>query len=175
MTEINHLFWRFVYLGACWWIALKPVLIPSPPGKVDPTGILSTMFLFFMPLLIDYWGFITITKLAKRLRKINYIVTISCIIFIGFALLQGGSPLNVTAKTLYGIDLKIIWYGSFIWVVLAFIDWITLSVYPKEAKAQKKLQKVIQKEQNKILKETPLQKRISYYEKQLEKNGGVDV
>jgi hypothetical protein len=172
MQEINHLFWRFIYLGACWFVALRPVLTSD---KVDPQNVLSTLFLFFMPLLIDYWGFLVITKFARTMRRINFYITLGCTIVIGMGTFSGVNPINVDEKKLYGLSLNTLWYLLSLWVFLALIDWITLTVYRKEARAQANVQKAMRKEQSKILKETPLKKRITYHEKDLEKNGGVDV
>lgn len=94
---------------------------------------------------------------------------------IGMGTFSGVNPINVDEKKLYGLSLDTLWYLLSLWVFLALIDWITLTVYRKEARAQANVQKAMRKEQSKILKETPLKKRITYHEKDLEKNGGVDV
>ncbi|MCM3224020.1 hypothetical protein M3644_30285 [Bacillus cereus] len=172
MTAINHLFWRFIYLLACWWIGLKPVLFAK---EVNKTTILATLFLFLMPLLIDYKGFIVISKLANRIKNTAFIITLLTIILIGLTILDGGSLLNEHEKTLYGINLEIIWYILGIWVIFGINDWICLTIYPKEAKAQEHIQKNIRKVQDKILQETPLEKRISYHKNRIKKTGGVNL
>ncbi|OVE34187.1 hypothetical protein CCZ20_27880 [Priestia aryabhattai] len=165
MKGINHLFLRLLYLSVCWLVAIKPVLLAKEPDKL---AICSTLFLFFVPLFIDYCSFEVNTKKGRFLKYCGAYSSLMGVVFTIVCSYEG-IVLHSNEKAFGILKLWLLWRLLSIWVILSFGDWLVLSFDPVELKIQKIVKKKMRKQKEKLLKETPLSKRISYYEKEYEK------
>lgn len=166
MQSMNPLFFRMCYLILAWAAALKPVLLTETP---DAVVIFSTLFLFWIPLVIDYFGFNRFTKQGKFLQHLGGFLTVFATLFALVGLL-GGVPLDETDGTILMLSLDTIWKLSGIWIILAVVDWI-VSITPKEVSGQLAVRKMIRDSEEQAFKET-MKKRTTHYNK---KERSVDL
>ncbi|OUB77458.1 hypothetical protein BK744_08815 [Bacillus thuringiensis serovar zhaodongensis] len=171
----NHYLIRFLYLLIAWCVAIKPIFLSNETSKV---AFCSTLFLFFVPLTIDYLGMSVNTNLGVLLKNIGFystllpIVVIICITFEGL-------EVDLTSKMMYGISFYVIWWGLLTWIALSFIDWIYFSYNPVEKKVSEEIVSEV-REGLRYNIPNPMDSRIDYHEKQYEaeiaasNEGGID-
>ncbi|MDY7965265.1 hypothetical protein [Bacillus thuringiensis] len=159
----NHYLIRFLYLLIAWCVAIKPIFLSNETSKV---AFCSTLFLFFVPLTIDYLGMSVNTNLGVLLKNIGFystllpIVVIICITFEGL-------EVDLTSKMMYGISFYVIWWGLLTWIALSFIDWIYFSYNPVEKKVSEEIVSEV-REGLRYNIPNPMDSRIDYHEKQYE-------
>lgn len=159
----NHYLIRFLYLLIAWCVAIKPIFLSSETSKV---AFCSTLFLFFVPLTIDYLGMSVNTKLGVLLKNIGFystllpIVVIICITFEGL-------EVDLSSKMMYGISFYVIWLVLLTWIALSFIDWIYFSYNPVEQKVSEEIVSDV-REGLRYNIPNPMDSRIDYHEKQYE-------
>ncbi|PGB21671.1 hypothetical protein COM06_30025 [Bacillus toyonensis] len=127
---INHYLVRFLYLAMAWFIAIKPVFLSEDTTKIT---FCSTLFLFFVPLLIDYWG-IKINSMGSLILKHVGIYSTGAALFIILLVMLDldDSILNMNSKELFTIPFYNIWWLLLFWVGLAVADWIHFTNDPLE-------------------------------------------
>jgi hypothetical protein len=160
MKGMNHLTIRAIYLILAWFIALKSVLLSTSTDKVT---LYSSLFLYFLPLLVDYLGFKSYSPKGELVKTIGGWLTLGAVVFTLVGVL-GGIPLDIKDGTISGLPLRYIWYGSGIWIILAISDWI-ISLTPQEVEAQEKIRIMFREMERKSKAET-MKKRRNFYQKE---------
>lgn len=172
MFGINHFFIRFLYLLITWIVALKPLLDSSDLNGINQSAFYAPIFLFFLPLIIDYWGIITGTTIGKVVKGIGMYTTIIAVVFLFIATFSDGS-LNIKNGTLFSWKIETYWYILGFWIVLSMIDWIAFSFHPAEVAFQKKIYEVMRKNNNKFKRDITVDNRIGIYNRLNEKTKEV--
>ncbi|MEN1939002.1 hypothetical protein AAIE21_26615 [Paenibacillus sp. 102] len=159
----NHYLIRFLYLLIAWCVAIKPIFLSNDTSKV---AFCSTLFLFFVPLTIDYLGMTVNTKLGVILKNIGFYSTLLPIVVI-ICITFDGLEVNLISKMMYGISFYVIWWVLFLWIVLSFVDWIYFSCSSVEKKVSEEIVSDV-REGLRYNIPNPMDSRIDYHEKQYE-------
>ncbi|WP_144597392.1 hypothetical protein [Bacillus cereus] len=159
----NHYLIRFIYLLIAWCVAIKPIFLSGETSKV---AFCSTLFLFFVPLTIDYLGMTVNTKLGVFLKNVGFYSTLLPVVLI-LCITFDGLEVDLTSKMFYGISFYVLWWVLFIWIALSFVDWIYFSC----SQVEKNVSEEIVSDLREGLRYTipnPMDDRINYHEKQYE-------
>ncbi|MDF3555411.1 hypothetical protein [Bacillus cereus] len=163
LKGVNHYFIRFLYLLSAWCIAIKPIFLSDTTTK---STFCSTLFLFFVPLVIDYWGMTVHSRIGNILKHVGVYTTILPIVLV-FCINFDGLDINLTTKTMYGISFYGLWWGLFLWVALSFVDWVYFSFNTAEKQVSEEIVSEIRKGLRYNIP-NPMESRIDYHEKQYE-------
>ncbi|AXK21489.1 hypothetical protein [Bacillus sp. COPE52] len=160
---MNHLFIRFLYLGVAWLVALRPIFSLDETTK---TAFCATLFLFFVPLIIDYFGFEDNSKTGMYLKMIGgytSLFALAVVVSVSF----DGIGIDMKKKLLMGLSFENIWWFLFFWVALSFVDWIYFSKNPYEKQFTEEVVSDYRKETSYDLSNT-IESRTDHHEKQFE-------
>lgn len=160
---LNHYLVRFLYLIMAWIIAIKPVFLSDDTTKVS---FCSTLFLFFVPLLIDYLGIRVHSKGSSILKHVG-IYSTGIAIFLILLVTFDNSILNMNSKELFTISFYNIWWILLFWVGLSLIDWIHFTNDPLENQIRAETIKRSRKDIDINLPKT-MEERMKPYEKHYE-------
>ena len=141
-----------------WKVGLKPILYAE---DVNKTVVLTTLFLYFVPLLVDYWGLTTYTQPGKKLKHWAGFFTVLVISILAFVSV-GVLPFSEKKAELIHLPLEYIYYISGIWIMLAIADWC-VSISKDEAKAQLQARNTMRQVEKKLQKET-MKKRVKHHQ-----------
>lgn len=124
----NHFLMRFGYLFLAWLLALQPIFFSNAITKVS---FCSTLLLFFVPLVIDYLGFVVYTKWGTFLKMVGAYTTSIAIVFV-IAVSYEGISLDLENKMVGIFSFSQVWWGIVFWVGLSCADWIYFTRDPME-------------------------------------------
>lgn len=145
---------RFLYTAVAYGILINGLISIN-----DKVGILSSFFLFLIPIALDYFNQQPLKEENyKRIQFCKWLSLTLAILVLVFMMCNAINDFVTTLWFKYGL-----WGVLNLFVVTALIDWVTLSS-PEEMKHRKLMREAYRKSVEEY--ETTLTERMKYYDQE---------
>ncbi|MCY8385804.1 hypothetical protein MOC94_21930 [Bacillus haynesii] len=148
---------RTLYTAVAYFILLNGLISID-----DKVGILSSFFLFLIPIALDYFNQQPLK--AENRKRVQNCMWLALVLAIFVLILMMGTAFNDFVKT--------VWFKFGLWgilvtfIIAAIRDWITFSS-PEEVKHRKLVREACRKNVEDHIES--MGERLTYYEQEIEK------